>query len=155
MGIALVILICVYVGIFHSHRYYGFDIVLWLVMIGIVSIVVLDSIWFDDGKWPKLRMFLFMLFVVGPTGALVIFLHSVYINKQLIGHEVTVKGVVTKLYVKTGKNSQTPYAVFSYQVNGKTWTQDMENTGYPLEIGDSVRLVCSKLDPEVFFRIKD
>lgn len=155
MGIVLVILICVYVGIFHSHRYYGFDIVLWLTITGLVSIIVLDLIWFDDGKWHKLRSFLFILLVGGPATATVIFLHSVYVDKQLIGHEITANGVVTELYTRKNKNSKTLYAVFSYQVNGKTWTQDMINNDYALDIGDTVRLVCSKLDPEIFIRLNN
>lgn|GEM_PF-2268171 len=154
-GIVLVILICVYFGIFHSHRYYGFDLVLWLAIIGTGSIGILDFMWFNQGRWHKLRLFLFMLFIVGPTAALVIFLHNVYVDKQLIGHEITTKGIITKLYVKRGRNSVTPYAVFSYQVNGKTWTQDMKNTEDPLVVGDSVQLVCSELDPEVFLRLRN
>lgn len=153
--IMFVILICAYIGIFHSHRYYGFDMVLWLVIIGVLSIIVLDFIWFDHGKWQKLMSFLFVLIVGGPAAALVIFLHNFYINKQLLGHELAASGVVKELYVKKSKNSRTLYAVFSYHANGRTWTQNMINEDNPVKIGDTVKLLCSELDPDIFIRLKD
>lgn len=116
----------------------GFDMVLWLVIIGVLSIIALEFIWFDHGKWRKLISFLFVLFIGGPAVALVIFLHNIYINRQLVGHELAASRVVKELYVKKSKNSRTLYAIFSYQANGRIWRQNMIN----------------KDNPEIFVRLK-
>ena len=148
-------LICIYIGIFHSHRYYGFDVVFWIFIISFASICTLDGIWLDHGKWHKLKTLLVIFVGGGSIAALVVFLHSAYVKEQLTGHEVITKGVVTKVYVKRGKKSRIPYALFSYQVNGKSWTQTTKNTDYRLQVGDSLKLMCSKLDPEVFLRLEE
>lgn len=153
--LVLVILICSYLGIFHSHQYYGFDIVLWIAIIGVLAVSGLHLIWFGDRTWQKLRSFLFVLLVGGPISILVIIFHNVYINKQLTGHELYVHAVVTDVYVKHNKHSQTAYAVFTYQAKGRTWTQNMVNTDNSLVIGDTLKLVCSELDPEIILLKKD
>ncbi len=150
--IAIIILICSYIGIFHSHRYFGFDIVLTIVMVGLFSILGLDFVWFDHGKWHKLKSLLSVVIVGGPIVGLVIYLHSVYVDNQLIGHGIAAKGVVTEVYIKSGRRNRTPYAVFQYAVNGKTFTQNMINNKNPLMVGDTLELTCSQLDPEVFVR---
>lgn len=147
---ALLTLACACIGIFHSHRHYSFNMVLWITIGGLLSIVAQDSIWFNHRRWQKLMSFLFIMFVGGPIAVLVIILHNVYIDKQLSGHEINTKGVVRELYERRAKKSSTPYALFSYQVNGKTWTQEMINKDNSLEVGDTVKLVCSELDPEIF-----
>ena len=149
----LLILICAYIGVFHSHRYYSFDLVLWIVIIPAMSIAMLDFIWFQHGKWHKFKLLLFLVFVGGPAVALVVFLHNVYVDSLLHGHEMKTNGVVKDLYQRKYKNSRTPYAVFSYQAKGRVWTHDMINKDNSLKVGDTIKLVCSDLDPEVFVRL--
>ncbi|WP_316751957.1 hypothetical protein [Pedobacter gandavensis] len=110
-------------------------------------------IWLDHGKWQKLKSILFGLFVCIPAAGLVIFLHNLFVDSQLFGHELKVDGVVTELYVRHSKNRQTPYAVFSYPANGKIWTQHIVNKEHALMVGDTLTVVCSELDPEIFVRI--
>ncbi len=45
--LVIIILICSYIGIFHSHRYFGFDIVVPIFMVGFCSLIVLNAIWFE------------------------------------------------------------------------------------------------------------
>lgn len=118
-----------------------------------LSILGLNILWFKHDKWFKLKSFLSLVVVGGAMAILVIMLHEKYRDKLLIGHEVYVKGVVTKIYFKRSKNQVTHYAVFNYRVNGKALTHRVINTENLLTVGDTIKLVCSKLDPEVFERL--
>lgn len=150
----VVILICNYIGIFYSHRYYPFNIVLWIIVIGGVALVMLYHLWLGNGKWDRLKVALFTLIIGVPITFLVIIIHNKYVDKLLIGHEVHTSGIVKEVYVDKGRSSSTPYAIFTYRVNGKIWKQKIINTQNLLVVGDSVKLVCSRLDPEVFVQLK-
>ena len=146
-------LVGAYLGIFHSHRHYSFDLPFWLWMIWVLSLYALDEIWFEHPKWQKLMSVAMMLFVGLPIAWVVVFFHSAFIESQLKGHEVHVNAIVKELYVRKSRRSVTPYAIFSYQANGRTWIQDMVNSDDPVAQGDTIKLICSKLDPEIFIRV--
>ncbi|WP_316788838.1 hypothetical protein [Pedobacter frigoris] len=151
----IVIIACSYFGIFHSHRYFGFDLNLWVVLAGGLALYVPYYIWLENNsKWDKLRTLLYYLFIGGPIIYPVIILHRYYVEKQLSDHGVTTSGIVTELYIKRGKSSRTPYAIFTYELNGKVWTQEVINKDYSLLSGDTLQLLCSEEDPEIFEVIK-
>lgn len=152
----LILLVCIYIGIFHSHRYFGFDSNLWLFMIGFFSLLALEEMWIaNNGKWQKLKSFLFILFVGVPIGGFVMLMHSNYVSMQLAKYGVKTTGVVTKLFLRSGRRSSTNYAVFTYKINSKIWTQVIMNEESPLYLGDTLTLICSEKDPEVFKRLPD
>ncbi len=149
--IVLFLLICCYVGIYHSHRYFGFNWVMWLSISSILALLYLGDLWLGDGgRWDKLKSFLFFLFVGGPIGVFVFLMHQSFMKRQLAEYGVPVHGVVTKLYTQRNRNSRTPYAIFTYKVNNKTWKQEVINRNDFLQVGDTLKLWCAKTDPEIF-----
>jgi len=46
--------------------------------------------------------------------------------------------------------SKTPFADFIYRVNGRQWEQKIMNTDNSLVVGDTIKILCSKNDPEIF-----
>jgi hypothetical protein len=115
------------------------------------ALLYLGDLWLgNNGRWDKLKSFLFLLFVGGPISISVFLMHESFVEKQLAEYGMHIQGVVSKLYIQRNKNSQTPYAIFTYKVNNKTWTQEVINSSLSLEIGDTLKLVCAKTDPEIF-----
>lgn len=145
-----ILLGCMYIGIYHGHRYYGFNSVLWLVMIGLFSLIGLESIWFNSkGKWYKLQLLLFIVLFGGPLTAFVIIMHNSYVEHSLAEGSIKVEATVAELFIRSVKGNQTPYAVFTYQVHNKTWKQITINKDNILSVGDKISLICSIKDPEV------
>lgn len=147
-----IILICCYFGIFHSHRYFKTDMIMLAGLVGALSVAALDFIWFNHDNRHRLNTLFFLLLVGGSILLAVIYFHKKYVDSVLQGHEVPVKGVVTKLFVKRGRGGGTLYAVFNYTLKGKQWTQKTINSYPLLVVGDTVNLWCSDLDPTVFVR---
>lgn len=148
---SIVTIACCYFGVFHSHRYYGFDLKIWVILIGGLALYVPYYIGLENNsKWDNFRTLLYYLFIGIPLLYSVVILHSYYVEKQLSDHGVTTSGVVTELYVKVSKNSRTPYAIFTYELNGKVWTQEVKNKDYSLSVDDTLQLLCSEEDPEIF-----
>lgn len=145
------LIVCCYIGIYHSHRYFGFNWLLWLTIAAGLALFYLSDLWLDDSKrWYKFKSFLFILCIGSPLGIFVILMHESFIEKQLASHGVPVKEIVTKLYMQRNKNSQTPYAIFNYSLNNKVWTQEVINTNSVIQVGDTLKLWCAKNDPEIF-----
>lgn len=152
--IILFLLICCYVGVYHSHRYFGFNWIAWLSISAMLALAYLGYLWLGNGgRWDKLKSFLFLLFVGGSIGVFVFIMHKSFVEKQLTNYGVPVQGVVIKLYMQRIKNSSTPYAIFTYKLNNKTWTQEIINRDPFVEIGDTLSLLCSGNDPEIFKRL--
>ena len=145
---------CIYIAIYHGHRYFGFNSVLWLVLIGLFSLIGLESIWFNNyRRGHKLKLLLFMILFGGPITFAVVILHSSYVDQRLAEGSIKVEATVTELFVRSGKNSQTPYAIFIYQVHNKTWKQITINKDNILSVGDKISIICSDKDPDVFKRL--
>ncbi len=143
--------ICCYVGIYHSHRYFGFSWVIWLSISGMLALLYLGDLWMgESGRWYKLKSFLFLLFIGGPIGIFVFLMHESFMEKQLANYGVPAQGIVTKLYMQRNRNSQTPYAIFNYTLNNKVWTQEVININSAIQVGDTLKLRCAKTDPEIF-----
>ena len=149
--IIVFLLICCYVGIYHSHRYFGFNWVMWLSISAMLALFYLGDLWLgDNGKWDKLKSVLLLFFVGGPIAIFVFRMHKSFIEKQLAEYGVHAQGLVTKLYIQRNKYSQTPYAVFTYKLNNKVWMQEVINRNSSLQVGDTLTLLCAKTDPEIF-----
>ncbi|KQM72602.1 hypothetical protein ASE74_22905 [Pedobacter sp. Leaf216] len=124
---------------------------MWLSISAMLALFYLGDLWLGDrGRWDKLKSFLFLLFVGGPIGFFVIKMHKAFTEKQLANHGVHAQGIVTDLYLRRSKRSKTPYAVFTYKLNNKIWTQEVINRNSDLQIGDTLMLLCAKTDPEIF-----
>jgi uncharacterized protein YneF (UPF0154 family) len=153
---ASLLLFCIYIGIFHSHRYFGFDSNFWLFATGVICIYSLQSLLLKDyGRWHKLITFLGFVLIGLPLSIFVIMMHNKYVERQLAQHPIATSGIVTELFARTGKRSRTNYAVFSYQADQKTWKQIVRNDAPQLLIGDTVKIICAENDPEIFERIVD
>lgn len=145
------LLICCYIGIYHSHRYFVFNSVILLGISVILALFYLSNLWLDDSKrWYKFKSFLFVLCVGGPVAIFVFKMHESFMEKQLAKYGVPAEGIVTKLYIQRNRNSQTPYAIFTYKLNNKIWMQEVINTNSSLQVGDTLMLLCAKTDPEIF-----
>jgi hypothetical protein len=145
----LVFLICCYIGIFHSHRYFFISIDKVTFIIGIISLILFHSLWFDtSAKWKWTALLFIFAFGIVPL-IFVIILHQSYIASVSIGHELPVKGVVTETYWVKDRRSITRYAIYTYKVNNKTLTQEMIVTDRPVEAGDTVDMVYSSIDPSI------
>ena len=149
--ILIVVLIgCMYIGVYHSHRYFGFDSNFWLAMISLFSLAGLHTILFDNRKANKFKFAFFILIVGLPLLVFVILMHNSYVTRQFAGYTINVSGVVTELFIRRGKHSHTDYAMFNYKVDHKTITQIVKNEGNRLVVGDTITILCTTADPEVF-----
>ncbi|MEJ7557083.1 MAG: hypothetical protein WKF66_02170 [Pedobacter sp.] len=146
----LILIVCIYIGIYHSHRYFGFDSDFWLGITGLLCLVALHTILFDVGKVNKYKFSFFVLVVGVPLLSLVILMHMTYRKHQFAGNKVKVPGVVTELFTRRAKRSHTDYAIFTYQVDHKAFRQIVKNEDNKLYVGDTIIIVCSAADPEVF-----
>jgi len=152
---ATIILVCSCFGIFYSHRYFRFDLEMFVLLVGAGAVMCLDLIWFAQWGRNKFVSVMFGVLIGAPILAGVIYLHRIYIDSVYKGHEVQAKGIVTKLFVRRGRGGGTPYAIFTYAFKGKQWTQKTINSYPKLVVGDTVKLWCSAIDPTVFVRITD
>jgi hypothetical protein len=91
-----------------------------------------------------------MVLIGGPITTVVVIMHNSYVQQSINEGRIKVVGTVTELFVRSGKNSQTQYAIFTYQVHNKTWKQITVNRNSLLSLGDTISLICSDKDPEVF-----
>lgn len=152
----LLLLLCSYFGIYHSHRYFSFDINLWVIITGTLACLVLHWIWIKySQRWHKLKAFLFMVCLAGPIGIFVVMMHNRFIYQQMADGSTVTIGTVQKLFSIKYKNSTTHYAVFNYQFHGKTYTQQIINKNRTLAVADTLVLRCSDRDPEIIERIEE
>lgn len=153
---AAVICICCYVGVFHTHHYYTFDLINWLSITIALCIVIIQMTSFKhhDKWWSRLRAFLMVLFIGGPIIYFIHVFHEKYCKQQLENYGVEVSAKVTRLFtVKHGRGSSyynRGYAEFEYLVDGKTWKQKTENKDYNLKANDLIQIKCSSEEPEIF-----
>lgn len=151
----LILIACCYFGVFHSHRYFRFNLPVVVVIVGVLCLVAIDHLSFgSEGRWQRFRTFMVILIVGGPIAIFTIILHKAYVSQQLADHGTETYGVVRLLYSKktpTRRSYYTSYhAKFEYSVNGKNWVQNVNNDDHSLSVGDTIRLKCSAEDPEVF-----
>ena len=151
----LVLLGCMYVGVYHSHRYLGFQSNAWLGVTSLIALVGLHTVLFGDKPANKYKFAFFILTVGVPLMVFVILMHNAYRKQQLEGGKVNVSGVVTELFTRRVKNSHTDYAVFIYEVDNKALRQIVKNEDNELNIGDTIRISCATADPEIFELISD
>ena len=149
----ITLLICCYLGVYHSHRHFQFDIILTLVLLGMLCLAALNSLYFNtNGKWAKVRILTFFVLVGGPMTTIVIVLHENYKAQQLADYGTDTYGIVTNLYRKKAKSRVSYYADFEYNLNSKRWIQQTRNDDHRIKMGDTLKLRCSTVDPEVFER---
>ena len=151
----LILIACCYFGVFHSHRYFRFNLALVIVIVGVLCLIALDHLSFgSEGKWQRFRTFMVILLIGGPIAIFTIVMHEAYVSQQLTDHGTETYGVVRLLYSKKIPNRRSYYtsyhAKFEYSVNGKIWVQKVNNDDHSLSFGDTIRLRCSTEDPEVF-----
>ena len=151
----LVLLGCMYVGVYHSHRYLGFESNAWLGVTSLIALVGLHTVLFEDKQGNKYKFAFFILIVGVPLLVFVILMHIAYRKQQLEGGKVNVSGVVTELFTRRQKRSSTDYALFFYEVDNKSFRQIVENKDNRIFIGDTIRISCATADPEIFELISD
>ncbi len=146
-----VILICCYLGIYHTHHYYDY-LPIVIIITGMLCISTLQTMWFAarNQKWEKFRSFLGILFVACPIAFGVHKLQQRYCQQQLSDHGIIALAKVTELFQRTHKRKVTHYAKFEYHVNGKTWSQKLVNKNFRIALNDSLKIRCSSEEPEIF-----
>lgn len=145
------ILICCYLGIYHTHHYYNF-IAAILFIAGILCLLTLQAIWFEtrNPKWDKVRSLLAMVFIACPIAFGIHKLQQRYCQRQLSDHGIIAFAKVTELFQRRHKGRVTHYAKFEYHVNGKTWSQKLINKNFRIALNDSLKIRCSSEEPEIF-----
>jgi len=152
----VLLLLCSYFGIYHSHRYYSFDANLWVTMTGVIACLVLQWIWTGySQRWYRLKAFLFVFCLAGPIGIFVVLMHNRFVYKQMAAGSTVTIGIVQHLFAVKYKNSFTHYALFTYHFHGKIYTQKLINKNKLLVEGDTLVLRCSDRDPEMIERLEE
>lgn len=91
-----------------------------------------------------------MLIILVPSCILIGHLQDKYYKDQLVNQGVIVYGKVMELFTKKHKNGKTDYAKFRYQLNDKMWIQEVVNYDHQFELFDSLQILCSNEEPEIF-----
>lgn len=150
---AAVICVCIYIGVFHKHHYYKFDLITWLYLTIAFCIVIIQMTSFEHhNHWiSKLRAFLMVLLIGCPIIYFIDTFQRKYQENQLDQHGAETRAKVIKLFtVKHGRRrsrSSSSYAELEYQMGNKTWKQKVPNNGY--YENDTIRIKCSTEQPEI------
>lgn len=146
------LLISGYVFVFYSHRYN--ELFRYTAYIGVlVSYCVVISLWFKFPKIPRWQNLLRTIITIIP--AFCIFyglysLHKVYKDYQLKQNGVRVSATIIGFTKSSVKSTTYHYAVFEYLVNKKNYQQKISNDDDFYRSNDSLSLICSSQDPEIF-----
>jgi hypothetical protein len=138
--------------IFESYKYgYLYGIVPYVLIF--LPFVVLCGLWLDlSGKtrWIEWRKALIMLMALcGIYWALTTVKYQYY-NNQLKDHGVPVNALIVGFAKSSTRNTTFHYAVFTYTYNKRDYLQKIRNNDDFFRIGDSINMICSSDDPEIF-----
>jgi len=149
--IAIVIVSC-YLAIYHFHHYNN-GVVVFTSILGVLSMGFLQDMWFEvlpNSGWNKAANTLILILMAAPFCIIVFYMHRNYYQEELKNHGLIVYGEVTGLYKENNKGTDNHYARFKYQVMNKTWIQKVGNNDHELQLYDSLEILCSYEEPEIF-----
>ncbi len=150
----IIFCICYYLLITYSFH---FDLRLDPVIpIGVgmfLSYCLAVSLWLEPKETPR-WLYLLKYFVVAGIFAL-LYKSGSFVQKKYFEYELKQNGVSLPAKVVGYKNSTSRYgnhvyAVFVYDYHGNSYAQKINNDEDFFRINDSLQLLCSSKDPEMF-----
>jgi hypothetical protein len=151
--LACLIIGCGVVFVLYSHKYnrnYGISSLGGILL----SFSILAVLWrpdYDVSVKHKLVTAVYMIVPVVVCSFLLITLQKQYVKKELAKNGVEVKGKILDDDVRSRTRRGTRHnAVIWYKYNGAYYKQLINNNAHYFKTGDSLEIVCSSHDPEMF-----
>ena len=141
-----------YVFVLYSYRYnVAYKLIPFAGML--VPFFLLSYVWGDiiEKRIPAFirRISILMIFV--STYAVLSSLQEKYMQYQLKENGIIVRGVVVDSYLATGYRGKTYYyAEIEYRYNKSNYRQTVGNYYHTYKYHDSLQILCSSNDPEIF-----
>lgn len=147
-----IILLCIYVGIF--HQYYKVNMINagTLFWAGALSLTHLKQLWLDTSKmnWTRILFPIAIIIIMGLSVLAIFKLQKVYYGYELTNHGYTVTGKVESVQkYEFFDLYHDHYAVVSYKFNNKNYIQKIDNKEQKLNRGNIIMLRLSTQHPKI------
>jgi hypothetical protein len=117
------------------------------------SVIALAVMWLDKSnnlnRLGVLKNFIPISFLL-LTYYVLTKVESSYLNDQLHKHGVVAKAHVTAFNETHGRWGTHYHAIIEYKIKETSYTQSLNNDDNIYKANDSLLLICSSLDPEIF-----
>jgi len=138
--------------IFFSHKY-GYLYRIGPFVATYLAIIGLCSVWISDRKVSRLIRIIqvfSLLIVLAGVYLILLQMKSAYLNAQLNHYGVAVKAIVVDIKREKSRYGSHDYAIIDYSYAGNDYLQRINDDDRAYKYQDSLRLLCSSRDPEIF-----
>ena len=152
--ILIAILCVIFIVIFgHSYSFFFSSLTNISYIILLLIVVGFQTVYFHvsgDRWWNALSNAIIILAFVVPIILGTYTIQFIYQENQFSKYGTSIFGKVIGFESKNNRSSTKYYATLEYNFNNETYNQKIENNNHLYNINDSVSLLISTKDPELF-----
>lgn len=150
----IVIILCIYAGIFHQYHKVNMVSASVLLIIGWHTLNALKRLWIDTSEMNGIKHLIpvTILVTLGLSAVVIGKLEKVYLDHQLTNHGQTITGKVEIVNTREFPilyPYYSRYALVRYKLNNKYFMKEIDNKKQKLIQGDSITLRISTQHPEI------
>lgn len=139
--------------VLYAHKYdrTGLQVLSWFMVMCFPFALQMNYLEIESGKWyRRILNGLTAVICVAPFMGGMIWAQVKYTRTMLRKYPVEVTAHITALEAKRHKGAVSHYAIFEYSLDNKQYHQQVSNDDERYVEGDTLSLVVSAKDPEIF-----
>jgi hypothetical protein len=149
-ALAVVLLSCMYIGVFHLHHYQRYVVFPLVTSIAVISATQLQELWLEPVKIQFFRplVVLFTMILLWIGGQLTLKLQAIYLTYELSKYGEITNGQIDQVVDKSSFLNPR-YVLVSYKFKGKTWLQKLDDENGIYQKNDVLKIKLASREPDI------